>query len=399
MRTFPEKYILILLLIYWILSLGAWSTLYLLSRNQGKQTVRFLAVAYFIAGLIVSGMIIHLYTSAAIAQIRYSYSVYFWFNAFLIVDLFCKFPLALASWIKYFFRSVKSRLTICWIAIVLSAGTGLSLAYGMSQGTTTYIKQEIILKVNNLPLAFDGFRILQVSDIHLGSFSQQKMIRSMSEDSRKFDPDLVVFTGDLVNNYSSEAVRSSDIFKNFSARNGKYAVLGNHDYGDYSKWSSPALKANNLKEIEDAYRASGFRILRNESERIIKHSDTIALVGVDNWGHPPFHQYADLQLAADDIPDSLFCILLSHDPSCWESKVRYDKKFGLTLSGHTHGLQWGIVLAGIRISPIQPLYMQWGGCYEYQGRYLYVNRGLGIIGMNLRIDMPAEITLITLRRN
>jgi hypothetical protein len=258
--------------------------------------------------------------------------------------------------------------------------------------------QEYTLTFRNLPPSFDGLRIVQFSDTHLGSFRMTKLLTRFSAVAERFEPDLVLFTGDLVNNYGMEASRYSDEFRQFTSSLGNFAVLGNHDYGDYTIWSDSIDKVMNFNQIKSEFRNMGFRLLCNESIQLVRNNDSLFIAGLENPGHQPFTDYADKEMAARQITDGSFCILLCHDPGLWDTDIIKDSRFSLTLSGHTHGLQWGIYPAGIRLSPGMMIRKSWGGLYRKDDRYLYVNRGTGVVGMFFRIDMPAEITLLTLKR-
>ena len=240
---------------------------------------------------------------------------------------------------------------------------------------------------------------MQISDIHLGSFMHSKRnLQKTTELIQKYSPDALFFTGDLVNNYSEELKGWTDIFKTMNKNIKSISILGNHDYGNYSQWESGLLKEENFDKILEAHDRFGFQLLRNENTIIKRGNDSIYIIGVENWGHPPFPQYADLDAALKNIPKKSFKILLSHDPAHWESVVKYSDNIDLTLSGHTHGMQWGIKKAGITFSLMYFIQNSWGGLYEYGRSKLYVNTGLGMIGMPWRINMPGEITLFTLQR-
>jgi len=207
-----------------------------------------------------------------------------------------------------------------------------------------------------------------------------------------------MFTGDLVNNFGKEILEFEPYLKALSAKYGKYAIVGNHDYGDYSNWHDSISKLKNRVLIQTKLTKSGFNILLNKWTKVSIKDTSIYIIGVENWGHPPFPQYARLDLATDSLPKNSFKILLSHDPAYWESKVVTETDIPLTLSGHTHGGQFGIKIAGIEFSPLYLYQKKWGGLYKYENQYLYVNRGLGSIGFWGRIDMRPEITVLTLHR-
>lgn len=259
------------------------------------------------------------------------------------------------------------------------------------------IEQEIQHK--SVPVAFNDYRIVQISDLHLGTSKLKKdqyglMVKQINE----LNPDLVVFTGDIVNNFATELAGWDTIFNQIKSKEGVYAILGNHDYGDYVAWSSPIEKQQNFNHILSFFKQVDWQLLRNEHKFLVRDNDTLVLAGVENWGHPPFPQYGDLQAA---LPDSCTnpVVLLSHDPSHWDAEIQYaDQDIFLTLAGHTHGFQFGIRSDSFNWSPVHLRYDKWGGLYKKNDRYLYVNVGAGTIGFPGRIGMRPEITLITLKK-
>ncbi|MBN1821151.1 MAG: metallophosphoesterase, partial [Prolixibacteraceae bacterium] len=297
--------------------------------------------------------------------------------------------------LKLFGKTIKPFI---YGGLIISTGIYISVIYGASLGKNKLQVKTIEIEVPDLPDSFEGFKIVQVSDIHLGSFFTKNLMNKTVIQINKIKPDILLFTGDLVNNFSNETNEWEKIFNSVSAKYGKYSVLGNHDYGDYFNWKSEDEKNENFKAIVFAYNELGFKLLRNESIPLILNTDTCYLVGVENWGHPPFPQYADLNKALLNVHEKSFTILMTHDPAHWEIIREKYKTIDLSLSGHTHGLQWGIKPAGIEFSLIKAGSQFWGGLYNSGKQYLYVNRGLGTIGMNLRLDMPAEITIITLKK-
>jgi predicted MPP superfamily phosphohydrolase len=254
------------------------------------------------------------------------------------------------------------------------------------------------IKCNTLPKAFDGLKIVQVSDLHLGSFNYNySKLESAVEKINNLKPDYIVITGDLVNNYAWELRGWEVIFNKLIAKKGKYAILGNHDYGDYSKWDSIKDKTSNFEAIKQFYRTIDFRLLLNESEILSKNNDQIAIIGVENWGKSAYKQYGDLQKGIAKVNSIPFKILLSHDPSHWEEEVLTKTDIVLTLSGHTHGMQAAFQFKNLQWSPIKYKFKHWTGFYKYKAQYLYVNRGLGWLGFPARIGMRPEITLIELK--
>ena len=209
-------------------------------------------------------------------------------------------------------------------------------------------------------------------------------------------PDMILVTGDFVGYYAEELDGLEEIFYKLHAPYGEYGVLGNHDYGDYYGWRTPEEKSANFIKLTTKLRYLGIRLLRNESVMIHKDSDEVALLGVENWGPPPYKQYGDLKLALKNKPDSCFSILMTHDPRHWEHSVKNKTNIELTFSGHTHGMQSGIKLGTFEWSPAVLYFGNWGGLYQNNEQYLYINRGLGFAGIPIRIGMPAEITVMTL---
>lgn len=251
----------------------------------------------------------------------------------------------------------------------------------------------------NLPEAFDGFKIVQLSDIHLGSFNYKYHVLERAIGLvNDLKPHLIVLTGDLVNNYAWELEGWSRQFKRMQAPYGKFAVLGNHDYGDYSKWPSDKEKEANFKEIKAFFPQADFRLLMNESEQLVDKGSAINLIGVENWSHKSEHRYGDLQAAIDQVDLEQFSILLSHDPDHWSAEIEGKLPIELTLSGHTHGMQMGFRLKNQQWSPIKYKFRHWAGLYQQKDQYIYVNRGLGWLGFPGRIGMRPEITCIELKR-
>lgn len=256
------------------------------------------------------------------------------------------------------------------------------------------------LHFKHLPKVFDALRIVQISDLHLGGFNNRyDVLKKAIKLINNLHPDFIFFTGDLVNNYAWELAGWNQTFKKLLAKKGKYSVLGNHDYGDYSNWNSDEEKQENLNKIKQFYKDVDFKLLLNESEIIEINNEKIAIIGVENWGKPPFKQYGDLQTAMKKSVNIPFKILLSHDPSHWNDEVINDTDIALTLSGHTHGMQLGFNYKNMTWSPIKYKYKHWAGLYKHNHQYLYVNRGLGWVGFPGRLGMRPEITLIELKSN
>ena len=254
------------------------------------------------------------------------------------------------------------------------------------------------LSFQRLPKEFNGFKIVHISDFHSGSFDNKQKLKYGIDLINKQKPDLILFTGDFVNNIADELLPWKDLLSSLVAPFGKYSVLGNHDYGDYVSWDSKDKKANNLKKLIDLQDEMGFKVLLNDSEKIYIDKSNIDLIGVENWGGG-FKQNGDLDLALQKTNSDSFKILMSHDPTHWEEKVISHKEhIDLTLAGHTHGMQFGIEIPGfIKWSPIKYRYKYWAGIYKELEQIINVNRGFGFLAYPGRVGIYPEITLITLK--
>jgi predicted MPP superfamily phosphohydrolase len=291
------------------------------------------------------------------------------------------------------------RKFISQLAIGLASIPFAAFIYGIIQGKYNYKVIKYQLAFEDLPEAFDGFTITQISDIHSGSFTNKEKIQYGVDLINEQKSDLMLFTGDIVNNKADEMDDWIDVFSQLEAKEGKYSILGNHDYGDYMDWKSPEDKVKNFQDVKDIHKKIGFDLLLDEHRYLEKDGQKIALVGVENWGKG-FNQAGDLQRASVNIKKEDFKVLMSHDPSHWEYKVKQDDfNYQLTLSGHTHGLQMGIEIPGwFKWSPSKYVYKQWAGLYEEFGRYINVNRGFGYHAFPGRVGIWPEITVIELKK-
>lgn len=273
------------------------------------------------------------------------------------------------------------------------------LCYGMIFNAFDFEIKKVNITSAKLPDSFKGFRIVQISDLHLGSIYNSNVIEKLIDKTNNLNPDIVLFTGDMFNYSTKESNGFENILKKIQSKNGVYAILGNHDYGDYVKWESKEAKEKNMIDLEEFYRNCGWILLRNENAKIYKDSSFINIIGVENWGKDPrFQKMADMTKALKNIDTSAFNILLSHDPSHFDMVISKEYPFiNLTLSGHTHAMQMGISTDDFEWSPAKFLYKYWGGLYQTnQNQYIHVNRGSGVLGYPGRIGIKPEITLIVL---
>lgn len=288
-------------------------------------------------------------------------------------------------------------------ALGLGAITFSVFTYGIIVGRFDFKKHFVSLKLKNYPKGAKPLKVVQISDLHLGSFQRKDKLREAVQLINNEEVDLIFFTGDLVNNYAAEAKPFVEILKELKAKHGKYAVLGNHDYADYigldtstsegrEKWQA------NLNEIKGHFNAADFNLLLNENRLVEINGVEINLVGVENWGDGRFSKYGDLEKAMQNTKDGIPTLLLSHDPTHWENRVLpFSKQIDLQLAGHTHGMQFGIEFAGIKWSPSKWKYKFWAGLYQNENKFLYVNRGIGHLGYPGRVGILPEITVLDIQ--
>jgi predicted MPP superfamily phosphohydrolase len=301
---------------------------------------------------------------------------------------------------KESFHLPSRRRFVSQIALGFAAIPFASLLYGMYKGKYNFRVLKYALNFEDLPEAFDGFRITQISDIHSGSFDNKEKIQYAINLVNEQASDVVLFTGDMVNNKAEEMLPWKTMFSKITAKEGVFSVLGNHDYGDYVDWNSEEEKKLNLDHLKAIQKEMGFDLLLNESRFLERNGQRIALVGVENWGKGGFKKAGDLKKASQNIDASDFKILMSHDPSHWEEVVLNDEyHYHLTLSGHTHGMQFGIEIPGwIKWSPVKWRYKYWAGIYKELGQFINVNRGFGYLGYPGRVGIWPEITVIELKK-
>jgi ser/thr protein phosphatase family protein len=327
----------------------------------------------------------------------------------LIICLFVTLPLLLEDitrLIKAIFRKPTNapripsrRKFVSTLGWGLAAIPFASILYSIFKGKYNYKVWKYTLYFDNLPKAFDGYRITQISDIHCGSFDNYEKIHYGVELINSQKSDVILFTGDLVNNLANEVHNWKSLFATLQAPDGVFSIMGNHDYGDYSSWETPEAKQQNLEHLFQLQKQMGWQLLLNEHCYLERNGEKIALIGVENWGHGRFSKYGDLNKAMEGVNTEDFKILMSHDPTHWQEVVLPENKdIQLTLSGHTHGMQCGIEIPGwLKWSPSQYIYKYWGGMYEEDGKYLNVNRGFGYHAFPGRLGVWPEITVIELK--
>lgn len=301
------------------------------------------------------------------------------------------------------FRNSRSKFLQQFSLVTGSIFLG-SLIMGMVKWAYDFNIWRHRILLPHLPASFNGFRIVQISDIHLGTMATEKALKEAVRMINELKPDVIFFTGDLVNYATSEAFSFQHVLADLKARHGIYATLGNHDYGDYKKWDSPEAKQENMEDLYDYYRDLGWTLLNNQNDIVEKRGEKIAVVGIENWSaYPRFPKRGDMKKALQGVEDIPVKLLLSHDPTHFSAEVvKSYPEIDIAFAGHTHGMQFGIEIPGVKWSPAKYMYKHWAGLYEdnryEKPQYLYVNRGLGVIGYPGRIGILPEITLMELAK-
>lgn len=349
------------------------------------------------------------YTSTSLKNFFFGF-VFSIFIAKLVFASFMFFGDVLRGgfWFKDWLLSNKSaegfspsrKKFIAQISLAIASIPFASFVYGITKGKYNFEIKNIPLAFNDLPKAFDGLKIVQISDIHVGSFDDPEEVARGIEMVNNLNPDVILFTGDLVNNRAKEMAPYIHLFSKLKAKHGKFSVLGNHDYGDYVPFATNEEKEKNLTDLFSFHNEMGFELLNNEHRKLEIDGQSIVIAGVENWGLPPFPQYGDIHKTFENITEEDFVVLMSHDPSHWDAEIIPHKKHvHLTLSGHTHGMQFGVDIPGFKWSPVKYRYPRWSGLYTENNQHLYVNKGFGFIGFPGRVGMWPEITLFELRHS
>ena len=310
------------------------------------------------------------------------------------------------SIINFFFnfsdaKIFERRSFLSKIALLVASIPIPFVLYGIYKGRYNYKVYKYDLSFDDLPEDFDGYQITHISDIHSGSLKNKNNVEYAVKLINEQKSDLILFTGDIINNKSNELIKWKDLLSTMKASDGKFSVLGNHDYGDYVNWNNKQEKEDNFSDLLNFQKQMGFKLLLNENIKIKKGESNISLIGVENWGKGRFKKKGDIDKACIGLNERDFKIVLSHDPSHWD-KILIDHKthFHLTLSGHTHGMQFGIEIPGwVKWSPAKWAYRQWAGLYNEKNQFLNVNRGFGVLGFPGRVGIPPEISVITLKKS
>ncbi len=379
----------------------------LTSEIKSPRTRRFIHWTYWILCIaallevLSSLLLLRVFGDQYLFFFSVSFSVYICFSSMKFVLLLFLLGNDIYRPIARLFHSrfPKRSGKVTWIGLAFSVLSLFICMFGVTYGKYFYKVRHETLYFEHLPPAFDGFKIVAIADVHAGSFKRAKPVQRGIDLINKQQGDVIVFAGDLVNSRSEEFAPWIKYFKQLHAPCGQYSILGNHDYGDYARWPGEKEKEDNLELLKKYHAETGFRLLLNEHVTLEKDGQHIVLLGVENWGKG-FGYKGDLGKAMEGVDTSDFKILLTHDPSHWEEQVKNNPAdIQLSISGHTHGMQLGIEIPGfVKWSPAQYMYPHWAGLTEENGRYLYVTRGFGFLGLPGRIGIRPEITVIELRR-
>ena len=412
MQVSVFQFLLLLLVLVWLDFYAYQAINTLLSKSKAPFN-KWVNRIYFGQTVFFIGLVIYLRFyqpgtvnfSFMITAIAMSYIAKLFAIVFVLIDDFRRV-------MKWFFQKKKLRIKnqknsgeriprsqfLAKTAVIAATLPIATMSFGIISGAYDYRIRRRKLYLPNLPKGFDGLKIAQLSDIHSGSFFDKKAVNGGVEMLLSEKPDLIFFTGDLVNNETKEVSDYFDIFSRVKADLGVYSTLGNHDYGDYKNWTSAAAKLQNLSDMHEVHRRLGWNLMLNENKSLELSGDKISLIGVENWGAGRFAKYGDLQKAHLNSEGDVK-LLLSHDPSHWDQQVRPNfSDIDLMFAGHTHGMQLGVEIGDYRWSPSKYIYKQWADLYTQGKHHLYVNRGYGFLGFPGRIGIYPEITMLELHR-
>ena len=412
--------ILIVAVILFLIDLYVFQGVKLLIQSRSVSTQRIVVWTYWtISALAISVLLLgqvidwHTWPKAlrvyTFAMIFVIYLTKIFITVFMLLDDIIRLFRYIFGWLAIKFSSSKevsetfriSRLDfLVKTGFIVGAIPFFSLIYGMLKGAYNYKIHRTKIAFKDLPEEFEGLKMVQISDLHTGSFNTTEHLARAVELIMEEKPDVIFFTGDLVNDLHTEALPFKEIFQRLKAPHGVFSILGNHDYGDYYKWPDINSKIENLDKLKSFHSEVGWNLLLNEHTYLEKNGAKIGLIGVENYsGKKNFSRYGDMKIATKDYVVQGVNILLSHDPSHWNTEITNDYKFiDLTLSGHTHGMQFGIEIPGFKWSPVQYMYKQWADLYEQEHQKLYVNRGLGFLGYPGRVGILPEISVFNLTK-
>lgn len=401
-------------LFFFLFDLYAWQAFKTISKEWSSRSKSILFYTYWVvSALFITTMVLRPYiqlekfNSSFLMLFQVAGVMLFIAKFFAVLPLIAEDLFRAFEWVYSFFSKKSAsdnflhdrRKFISQTGLVAGAVPLMAMTYGLVRGAHNYKIKKITVSSAKLPSAFDGLRIVQLSDIHAGSFWDRNAVKRGVQMVKDLKADLVVFTGDLVNNTADEMDNWISVFSEINAPMGVFSVLGNHDYGDYVSWGSAQEKEANLERLKGVHKALGWQLLLNQSHVFAKNGQELVLLGIENWSAKGnFPKYGDLNNALETVTPDQFKILLSHDPSHWKAQVLdHQNHVDLTLSGHTHGFQFGIETHGFKWSPVKYMYPEWAGLYTHKNKFLYVNRGFGYIGYPGRLGINPEITLLTLK--
>lgn len=400
MRGIPSSFVLVFFLFVFIIELGSYFGIRAILDSKKYKHGSLIIKIYLFISILISGVVLFSFSNPEIIRQSKNYTFFLIIISAAFINLIPKIIIAkifLLSFIAKMIYGKRAQIISIAASLIFASGVLILIFFAAVIGKNNIAINTSNIEFESFPKSLNELTIVQLSDIHLGSFGKNTaLIEKAVEKVNAINPDIVLFTGDIVNNFASEFENFVPILKKINSKYGKYAISGNHDYGDYSSWVEPSEKVQNLNNIHKSIEESGFKLLLNSSEKISIGDTSIYITGVENWGHNPFPKYADLNLATETVPQNCFKILLTHDPAHWEAEIVSKTNIQLTLSGHTHGAQFGINFAGINFSIMYLIQKYWGGLYKSENQYLYVNTGLGTVGFPGRIDMNPEITVLKL---
>ncbi len=403
MRGIPAQFLIYFFLFVFLVELISYFGIRILFLHFKKTTRRYIAFILIVVSILTTGLLLYSFSNPELLRQSRNYTLFYIVISVTFLNLLPKFFFTVMTILSYLARVIlkrNSQILMMAGSFLLSCGLVVVIFYGIFAGRFDIQVQKQNLYFSDLPEQMNGFKIVQLSDIHLGSFGKNpEILKKTIQIIEQLQPDILLFTGDIVNNFGVEMVGFEPFLKQLSGKYGKFAIQGNHDYGDYFNWPDTISKRENLNLIKAGLIDAGFILMQNQWQKVAVKDTSFSLIGVENWGHAPFPQYANLEVAMNGIAKYSFKILMSHDPAHWRAKVVPDTDIQLTLSGHTHGGQFGMKFAGIEFSPIFFNQKNWGGLYQSDNQLLYVNRGLGTVGFPGRIEMRPEITLLTLFRS